>query len=74
MAYFSNGTEGAILDVQCMKCRHFEKPCPISTIQELYNYDQIKLENAGYPQLMEAMNILINEEGECQMYEEETNE
>lgn len=68
MAYFSNSTEGEILDNQCMQCKLYEEGCPIAIVQELYNYDQITVENAGHPQMREAMNILIDESGICKMY------
>ena len=69
MAYFSNGTEGAILDVQCMKCRLADEACPIAIVQMDYNYDQIELEDKGFPQLRKAMNELIDKKGICKMYE-----
>lgn len=64
MAYFSNGTEGMILDEQCAVCIHEDQDagCPIALVQMLYNYDQI-----GNDDLQAAMNILINEKGRCQM-------
>jgi len=65
MAYFSNSSEGMILDEQCMECYlPDDAPCPILLVQGLYNYDQMK---AGNKKLREAMNILINDKGGCQM-------
>jgi hypothetical protein len=39
-------------------------PCPIAMVQQLYNYDQLK---KGQEKLKEAMNVLIDKEGICQM-------
>lgn len=41
MAYFSNGSEGEVFDRQCAKCKYGEKPCPISAVQMIYNYDAV---------------------------------
>ena len=56
MAYFSNSSEGEILDAQCNDCplgygwnnpdqlQFFEReprPCPVALVQLTYNYDQI---------------------------------
>lgn len=63
MVYFSNGTEGGLLDEQCQNCLLGQEACPIYLVQTIYNYDQctnLKLKN--------AMNLLINEKGECQMF------
>jgi len=62
MAYFSNGSDGAILDRQCLDCPLGDGPCPIAVIHAIYNYDQCDV-----PKLREAMNILVNEDGICQM-------
>lgn len=67
MAYFSNGTEGMILDEQCAHCpvgKHPEASCPIILVQSVYNYEQLK---DGNEKLREAMNALVNEKGICQM-------
>ncbi len=67
MAYFSNGTEGMILDEQCSQCPVGESEdscCPVHAIQMLYNYDQLK---KGNEQLREAMNLLVDGKGKCQM-------
>ncbi len=63
MAYFPNGSSGAILDEQCAECLP-EDPCPIAFVQIEYNYEQC---NAGQEKIRELMNILVNEKGECQM-------
>lgn len=62
MAYFSNGSDGYILDKQCADCPLGDGPCPVALIHAIYNYDQIDV-----PKLREAMNMLVNEEGICQM-------
>lgn len=67
MAYFSNGTEGSILDEQCAVCpigSDPDAPCPVLLVQLHYNYKQLK---EGNKQLRKAMNLLINKEGICQM-------
>ena len=65
MAYFSNGSEGMILDEQCIECIH-EDPdagCPIALAQMLFNYDQVN--NAD---LRKCLNMLVDDNrGECQM-------
>lgn len=53
-----------MLDEQCCRCPYGEKPCPIALIQVIYNYDQL---NKGNEQLKEAMNALVDEDGQCQM-------
>ena len=63
MAYFPNGSSGAILDEQCAECLP-EDPCPIAFVQIEYNYEQC---HAGQEKIRELMNILVNEKGECQM-------
>lgn len=64
MAYFSNGTEGEVLDDQCSECIH-ENPeagCPIAFVHQIFNYDQIGNEN-----LEKAMLMLVDKNGKCQM-------
>ena len=39
MAYFSNGSEGEVFDVECRKCSLGDKACPIFIVQSTYNYD-----------------------------------
>lgn len=64
MAYFSNGTEGEILDDQCMKCPFGNQACPVYEVQTFYNYKQM---NSGNKDLKDAMEMLINEPGICRM-------
>lgn len=67
MAYFPNGSSGTVLDNQCAECpigRHQDAPCPVLLVQLSYNYDQCR---DGNEKLREAMNMLINERGICQM-------
>lgn len=65
MAYFSNSTDGAILDEQCGNCKlSHDAPCPVLFVQMTYNYDQL---GADHWKLREAMNLLIDGNGICQM-------
>lgn len=60
MAYFSNATEGGVLDRQCAECQLRDKPCPTLWVQLNYNYEQI-----GNDKLQEAMTCLIDGKGLC---------
>jgi hypothetical protein len=68
MAYFSNSSEGSVLDEQCCNCVLFntEDPadlwCPIAYVQMNWNYKQI-----GNDMAREIINALVNEEGDCQL-------
>ena len=64
MAYFSNGSEGSVLEDQCSECvaKLEGQYCPIHSVQVLFNYKQ-----NDNPNLTEAMNVLIDENGVCQM-------
>jgi len=66
MAYFSNGTEGMILDAQCIDCIHADPNacCPIASIHWTYNYTQC---DEGQANLKDAMNTLVSEDGTCNM-------
>jgi len=65
MAYFSNGTEGMVLDEQCSECNlQNTAPCPVLFVQMTYNYKQLK---KGNELLQEAMNCLVDEDGNCKM-------
>ncbi len=64
MAYFSNGSEGEKLDLQCLECVLSDHWCPIDMLQSEYNYKQVE---KGSEALRAAMNLLINEKGVCQM-------
>jgi hypothetical protein len=63
MAYFSNSTEGDILQSQCDRCPLGDKPCPVMSVQLLFNYDQI-----GNAKLKEAMEQLVDKKGMCQLF------
>ena len=65
MAYFANGSEGEYLDAQCGRCPLVEKVCPIYAVQFAYNYAQL---DKGNEKLREAMEILIDKDGNCQMF------
>ncbi len=62
MAYFANSTEGDKLQQQCDICPLGRKQCPIMNVQLVHNYDQ-----CGIPKLRDAMNLLVNEDGICQL-------
>jgi hypothetical protein len=64
MAYFSNGTEGEVLDVQCADCPLGGGCCPVKSIQMLYNYDQL---DDGQEKLQDAMEQLVDAKGVCQV-------
>lgn len=67
MAYFPNGTSGEILDDQCWECKiPDDAPCPILGVQWTYNYEQFD-NNGEETKLTDAMNLLINKQGICQM-------
>ena len=65
MAYFSNGCEGEVLDMQCSECLPYD-PCPVALVQMYFNYDQCA---EGQEKLMKALNMLIDEKGNCLMKE-----
>ena len=84
MAYFANSTEGETLDNQCFDCQlgygwnnpqqkelfgrePIPRPCPVALVQFSYNYDQCR---PGNEKLREAMNLLIDEKGVCQVRKE----
>lgn len=62
IAYFSNSTDGDVLDQQCASCPLGDEMCPILAVQLAHNYDQI-----GNDKLKAAMNLLVNEKGVCQL-------
>jgi len=70
MAYFSNGTEGEILDAQCADCpvgSDFEAPCPVLFAQSNWNYKQIDKKGSRKTMAADILNVLVNEKGQCQM-------
>jgi len=64
MAYFSNSSEGEVLDSQCAGCLlgSPEASCPVKAIHWIYNYDQCSNEK-----LREAMEMLVDKQGICQV-------
>ena len=67
MAYFANGTEGEILDVQCIDCIHadLDALCPIAHVSMEFNYDQL---DEGQEKLRHCLNVLIKDvDGQCAM-------
>jgi len=63
MAYFSNGSEGSLLDEQCAKCILGDDCCPIFYVQITYNYEACNNKVAS-----EILNYLIKDDGTCTMY------
>lgn len=64
MVYFSNNSDGEILDVQCADCPMGGGGCPVAQVQHLYNYDQLR---DGQEKLQEAMSMLIDDKGTCRV-------
>jgi hypothetical protein len=64
MAYFSNSSEGLILEEQCSNCKYGEDACPIFAAQFLYNYDA-----CGNGVATAILNTIVDENGICQMRE-----
>ena len=60
MAYFSNGSEGMILDEQCMSCVFGEEACPIALAHAVFNYDQCRNDK-----LRKCLTMLVNDKGIC---------
>ncbi len=66
MAYFSNGSEGAVFDDQCARCKFGKYPCPIAFVQIDANYDQLK-DTTGTA--TKILNHLVHDDGSCQVFE-----
>jgi hypothetical protein len=74
MSYFSNGTEGEELDIQCADCLiGIENFCPIAFMQMEFNYNQIchakgleRFKGHPLPFISQLMDTLIKD-GECLM-------
>ncbi len=66
MAYFPNGDAGEYLESQCAICPLGKEgvACPVKLVQLMYNYDQLK---AGQDKLREALTMLVNKKGDCQV-------
>jgi len=70
MAYFSNSSDGEKLYRQCEECfydmdtEQETHSCPVHAVHLMYNYDQC---DRGQEKLRGALNILVNEHGECQV-------
>lgn len=65
MAYFSNGTEGAILDEQCCECLEAMKDellCPVHNVSVFFNYDQ-----TNNNELRRCLSALVADDGTCRM-------
>ena len=57
MAYFSNGSEGMLLDDECAGCLFAFDPCPIAFAQSFYNYEACNNEVAS-----KILNCLVKQE------------
>jgi hypothetical protein len=66
MAYYSNGSEGMVLDDQCGKCKYGQAPCPIAWVQTNYNYDQCNDKSGTATKIL---NDLVKPNGTCTMRE-----
>lgn len=64
MAYFPNSSAGEVLDSQCAQCPLGDGPCPVASVQLLYNYDQLE---DGQEKLQSALTTLVDEAGICQV-------
>lgn len=63
MAYFSNSSEGSVLDEQCCDCyMGIDEPCPVAFVQMNWNYSQV-----GNDMAREILNELVSEKGICKM-------
>jgi len=84
MGYFPNGSSGEVLDEQCANCLlgsgwndpaqqelfvtdRLLKPCPVAFVQLTYNYKQ---GDKGNKDLRDAMTLLIDDRGVCQVREQ----
>lgn len=82
MAYFPNGTAGEVLDAQCADCPlgfgwndpkqgdlfsvdRWPRSCPVKLVQLQFNYEQ-----CDNSKLRSAMNVLIDDDGVCQVRNE----
>ena len=65
MAYFSNGSEGAVFDEQCSMCKYWNRPCPIAWVQMEYNYDACNNETAS-----KILDDLVKDDGTCEMFKQ----
>ena len=64
MAYFSNGSEGAVFEEQCSKCKYGLHDCPIAFVQMEYNYEACNNDVAT-----RILNQLVKPDGTCTMWE-----
>lgn len=63
MAYYSNSTEGEILDNQCSDCKFGDKPCPIAAAQLIFNYDSV-----GNDIAEKILNTIVSDSKGCMMF------
>ena len=62
MAYFSNGSEGAVFDQECAECKYGQEACPIALVQMTYNYDACNNDVAT-----KILDDLVKKDGTCEM-------
>lgn len=62
MAYFSNGTEGEVFDLECSTCKYGQEACLIAFVQFEYNYKACNNEVARA-----ILDELIKQDGTCEM-------
>ena len=65
MAYFANGSEGTVFEMQCEKCKYGENSCPIALVQMSFNYDAANNDVAT-----EILDALVKDDGTCMMFTE----
>jgi len=65
MAYFSNSSDGDVLDGQCSKCKYGKEPCPVYFAQVNYNYDQNK-DTSGTAS--EILNVIVDNKKGCAVF------
>ena len=62
MAYFANGSEGALFEAECAGCVLGEEACPIAWVQTEYNYETV-----DYEVVSAILACLVKQDGRCSM-------
>ena len=68
-AYFSNGSEGSILDGQCFNCpvgSDPDQPCPVLSVQAEWNYKQFN-KHGKKNEIAKILDQLVDYKGTCLM-------
>lgn len=63
MAYFPNGSAGECFDAQCLRCRYWERECPIYLVQ--HDYNSRACNNKVARAILDA---LVADDGTCSMF------